>query len=141
MFLSKSYDPPPQKKRSSPIVEWFFRPKSDILQKKKVFTKIYVRSKSNKSTFQIQMTASTSKLLLPNPVGEAVFIFGAKISLKNTKHVLFCILFRPMGSDATLLLPILYVSGVNFLLKFKKFISVFTQQEYLKFESISSATN
>ena len=41
--------------------------------------------------------ASPSQLLLPNPVGGAVFIFGAKISLKNTKHLLFCILIRPMG--------------------------------------------
>ena len=29
--------------------------------------------------------------------GEAVFIFGAKLGLKCTKYVRFCILFRPMG--------------------------------------------
>ena len=29
--------------------------------------------------------------------GGAVFIFGAKISLKSTRNVLFCIFFRPMG--------------------------------------------
>ena len=29
--------------------------------------------------------------------GGAVFIFGAKIGLKSTRNVLFCILFRPIG--------------------------------------------
>ena len=29
--------------------------------------------------------------------GGAIFIFEAKIGLKSTKNVLFCILFRPMG--------------------------------------------
>ena len=29
--------------------------------------------------------------------GGAVFIFGAKIGIKSTKNVLFCILFRPIG--------------------------------------------
>ena len=49
-----------------------------------------------RSTFLVQITASPSQLLLPNPVGRAVFIFGAKIGLKSSKNVLFCILFRPM---------------------------------------------
>ena len=33
--------------------------------------------------------------------GGAVFIFGAKIGLKNTKNVLFCIFFRPMGGSSS----------------------------------------
>ena len=51
----------------------------------------------NNSPVLVQITASPSQLLLPNPVEGAVFIFGAKIDLKSTKNVLFCILFRPMG--------------------------------------------
>ena len=32
--------------------------------------------------------------------GGAIFIFGAKIGLKSTKNVVFCILIRPMGGEA-----------------------------------------
>ena len=46
----------------------------------------------------VQITASSSQLQLPNAVGErALFIFGAKIGLKSSKNMLFCILFRPIG--------------------------------------------
>ena len=61
---------------------------------------------------------------LPNPFrGEAVFNFGAKIGLKGTKNVLFCILFRPMrGFEppapplATLLLR--PIKSSNYLINF-----------------------
>ena len=33
--------------------------------------------------------------------GGAVFCFGAKIGLKSTKNLLFCILFRPMGEGSS----------------------------------------
>ena len=79
MFQSKPGDT--QKKRSSPILERFFRLNSGDLQKKqKVFTKIYVRFKRNNSTFLIQITASPSQLLLPNPVGGGLFSFLEQIS-------------------------------------------------------------
>ena len=45
----------------------------------------------------VQITASPSQLLFANPSGGAIFIFGAKIGLKSTKNVIFCILFRQMG--------------------------------------------
>ena len=48
----------------------------------------------------VQITASPSQLLIANPIGGAIFIFGAKIGRKSTKNVLFCILFRPMGSSS-----------------------------------------
>ena len=54
-------------------------------------------SRTKKLTILVQITASPSQSLLPNPVGGAVFIFAAKICLQSTKNVLFCILFRPMG--------------------------------------------
>ena len=75
-----------------------------ISKKKKVLTKIQslltnlgcALEKKN-STFLVQITSRPSQLLLPINIGGAVFIFGAKIGLKSTKNVLFCILFRPMG--------------------------------------------
>ena len=52
-----------------------------------------------KKSFQIPL--SPSQLLLANPIGRgAIFIFGAKIGLKSTKNVVFCILIRPMGGEA-----------------------------------------
>ena len=51
-----------------------------------------------KLQFVVQITASPSQLLIANPIGKggAIFIFGAKIGLKSTKNVIFCMLFRPM---------------------------------------------
>ena len=54
------------------------------------------KHQNKNSTFLIQITANLLQLLLPNPVGGAVFIFRAKIGLKNTKNVPFWILFRSM---------------------------------------------
>ena len=82
----------------------FFCQNQVISKKKKVFTQIqsvfltnfrWGPGKTN-FTFQVQITASPSQLLLPNPVGGAIFIFGAKIGLKSTKSVVVCILFRPI---------------------------------------------
>ena len=47
----------------------------------------------------VQITASPSQLLIANPIGRAIFIFGAKIGLKSTKNVEFCIISRPMWGD------------------------------------------
>ena len=87
-------------------IETVFLSKSGDFQKKKVFTKIQSLFLTNfgcapekqNLTFMVQITASPSQLLLPNSVGGAVFIFGAKFDLKSTKNVLFCILF-PAHSD------------------------------------------
>ena len=62
-----------------------------------IFTVFGWASVPKESTILVQTTASPSQFLLPNSDGGAVFIFGAKIGLKSTKNVLFCILFRPMG--------------------------------------------
>ena len=94
-----------KKERSSPKLKRFFQPNFGDLEKKKVLTKIQSLLLTNfgcapekkNSTFLVQITGSPSQLLLPNPVGGAVFIFGAKVGLKSTKNVLFCILFRPVG--------------------------------------------
>ena len=64
---------------------------------KKVFTDFGWAPEPKNSTILVQIMASLSQLLLPNPVGGAVFIFGAKISIKSPKNMLFCILFRPIG--------------------------------------------
>ena len=63
-----------------------------ITKKKKGFNQNSVNSPD-------QPWVRSRKLLLPNPVGSAVFIFGAKIGLKSTKNMLFCTLFRPMGAN------------------------------------------
>ena len=63
---------------------------------KKVFTNFGWAQEQKNSTILVQIRVSPSQLLLPNPVGGTVFIFGAKIGLKSIKNELFCILFRPM---------------------------------------------
>ena len=78
----------------------FFCPKTGDLQKKKVFTEIemnFLAKIENSNGFLGRIAASTSQLRHPNSFGGAVFIFSAKIGLKITKNVSFCILNRPMG--------------------------------------------
>ena len=103
------------KKRSSPKFKGFFRPKLEIQRvflaeirwsqkkkkKRKVFTNFEWAPEPKKSTILVQTTAISSQLRLPNLFGGAVFIFGAKIGLKSTKNVLFCIFFRPMGGSSS----------------------------------------
>ena len=62
---------------------FFFRPKSGVLQQKKVFTDFGWAPKQKTSAILVQTTSSPSLLLLPNPVGGGglFFIFGAKIAL------------------------------------------------------------
>ena len=100
-----SNDLDPDFNRSLIGLSRFFRPKTGCLQKKSlhpnpdsVSDQLWVRSKKNKtnSSFVVQITASPSQLLLTNPFGESIFNFGAKIGLKSTKNVVFCILLKPM---------------------------------------------
>ena len=105
------------KKRSSPIVKRFFRSRLGDLKKKKKkglhqnsADQLQVRSRKKNSTFLLQITASPSQLLLPNPIGGATFIFGAKIGLKSTKNVVFSILFRQMGRGCS---PSGYATAVD----------------------------
>ena len=67
-----------KKIRSSPKLRRIFRPKSEI---------------------QTVLSPESRQLLhnfLTKSLRGAVFMFGAKIGLKSTKNVPFCILFRPM---------------------------------------------
>ena len=88
---------------------------TQVIFKKKVFTDFGWAPEPKNSTILVQITASS------NPVGGAIFIFGAKIGLKSTENVLFCILFRPMGGTrappmATLLVASLAVACLRFFM-------------------------
>ena len=68
----------------------FFLPNLGDLQKK-VFCHAEIQlflSKSHRFLYQFSS---------PIPMGGTIFVFRAKIGLKSTKNVVFCILFRPMG--------------------------------------------
>ena len=82
------------------------------------------------STFLVQITASASQLLLANPIGGgAIFILGAKIGLKSTKNVVFCILFRPMGRATA---PLATLLLTNKLPARKSMEELFQNGDYLK---------
>ena len=81
-------------------IEAVFCPKPGDLQKKKVFTEIetnFSAEITNSNSFSGRIAATTSLLRLPNLFGGAVFIFWAKIGLKSTINVRFCMHFWPMG--------------------------------------------
>ena len=104
--------------------EGFFRPKSDGLQKKKVFAEIesdFSAEIRNSEVFSAQYQVVSKKkkkkkraspklrlIFRTNsqihtfvggcfPMGGTTFNFSQKIGLKSTKNVRFCILHKPMG--------------------------------------------
>ena len=89
-----------------------------------------MRSRKKNSTFLLQITASPSQLLLPNSIGGATFMFGAKIGLKSTKNVVFCILFRPMGRGCS---PSGYATAVD---QGRKYRLVFSSRYYILWFSV-----
>ena len=68
----------PIKKRSSPKFKGFFRPKLGDIKKKKGLHRLWVSSRTKKSTILVQTTASSSQLLLPNPFRMGCFHFWSK---------------------------------------------------------------
>ena len=114
------------KKRSSPKFKGFLRPKLKI---QRVFL-AEIRWSQNKRKKKERSLPTLSELQnQTNPLfwskqrqvlhnfgsriflGGAVFIFGAKIGLKSTKNVLFCIFFRPMGGSSSPHPPAVYATG------------------------------
>ena len=104
-----------------------FRPKNrwSPKKKKKVINrnwKGFFGEIGNSNNYSGRITATPSPLQHPNPFGGAVFIFWAKLDLKTSKNVRFCILFRPMGGlerDVTYVWPVylsinIYESCCNF---------------------------
>ena len=110
-----------KRKRSSPKLKLFFRPKLGDLQKEKKEKGLH----RNSVTFPDQLWVSSRKKIHfcgPNNSKSftisasqshwgSVFIFGAKIGLKSTKNVIFCILFRPMRGLQPPLATLLHVNG------------------------------
>ena len=76
----------------------FFRPKTDDLQKKK---SLHRNWDGFFGQFQTLLPPRSRQFphnfVTESLPGGAVFIFRAKIGLKSTKNVQFCILFRPIG--------------------------------------------
>ena len=87
----------PTKKRSSPKFKAFFWPKSGDIQKIGLH-RLWVSSWTKKLHYSGPNNGKSFTTSAPKSLwGRAVFIFGAKIGLKSTRNVLFCIFFRPMG--------------------------------------------
>ena len=90
-----------------PKLREIFRPKSEIQtvfppknrwsQKKKVFTELEPNRKFTRFFRPNHGNSFTTPALKSLRKGGADFIFWAKISLKSTKNVRLCILFRPMS--------------------------------------------
>ena len=75
----------------------FFWPKSGDLQKIGLH-RLWVSSWTKKLHYSGPNNAKSFTTSAPKSLwGGAVFIFGAKIGLKSTRNVLFCIFFTPMG--------------------------------------------
>ena len=78
-----------------------------------------------KPSFLVKITTSPWPILIANSNGEGggtIFVFGAKIGLKITKNVVFCILFRPIEGEgdslprpplATLLVSTLFFDNLH----------------------------
>ena len=67
----------------------------------------------------VQITASPPQLLIANSSGGAIFIFEAKIGLKSTKNVVFCIRLleppppRPPGYATACIILFYYADTVS----------------------------
>ena len=92
----------------------FFRAKTGDLEKKTKLRRIFRPKSAVETVFPLKDRWSPKKKRFfcpnhgnsfstpsPNPFGGgAVFIFWAKIGVKSTRNVQFCILFRPMGGSS-----------------------------------------
>ena len=98
-------------------IQRVFRPKSEIQMvfiaeirwspKKKGLHRLWVSSKTKKLHYFGPNNGKFFTTSAPKSLWEvgAVFIFRAKIGLKSTKNVLFCILFSTMGGSSLSRLP------------------------------------
>ena len=107
MISKNSWSP---KKRSSLKLRWIFRPKSEIetdfppknrwFRKKKGLHQNWNEFFGQNRKFILFFRPNRGNsftTLAPKSLWAAVFVFWAKIGLKSTKNVRFCILYRPMG--------------------------------------------
>ena len=86
----------PTKKRSSPKFKRFFWPNSGDLQKIGLY-RLWVSSWTKQLHYSGPNNGKSFTTSAPKSLWGGCFHVGAKIGLKSTRNVLFCIFFRPIG--------------------------------------------
>ena len=90
-----------KKKRSSPQFKQFFRPKlADLHTKKRSLSTLGELQNKKNSTILVQITASPSQFLLPNPLGGLFSFLEQKSSSKALKTCYFAYFSGQWGAIA-----------------------------------------